>query len=236
PDPAALHAAREALAARLGRDHGPALAALYEAMAVPGPYQPLAEPSGRRALRLAALALLTRAEGPARAQALAREAGNMTERLGAIGALVRAGAGAEALAALERDFADNRLVMDKFYSVQAQLAPPDTALATARALAGRPDFDWQNPNRFRALIAGFGANHAAFHAADGGGYDFIAEWLIRMDKVNPQTAARMSTLFETWRRFDAARRRHAEAALRRIAQEPGLSRNTAEMVSRILAD
>ena len=234
PDPDAIHAAREALATRLGHDHGAALAALYDRVAVPGPYQPLAEPSGRRAERLAALSLLTRAEGPARAQVLAREAGNMTERMGAIAALVRAGAAGEALAALERDFGDNRLVMDKFFAVQVQSAPPAGAVTTARALAGRADFDWQNPNRFRALIAGFGANHAAFHAADGSGYAFIADWLIEMDKVNPQTAARMSGLFETWRRFDATRRSHATAALRRIADQPELSRNTAEMVGRIL--
>ena len=236
PDPATIHAAREALATRLGRDHRTALAALYDAMAVPSPYQPLAEPSGRRALRLAALALLTRAEGPARAQALAAEAGNMTERMGALSTLIRAGAATQALTALEADFADNRLVMDKFYMVQTQLSPPEIALATARALADRADFDWRNPNRFRALIGGFGANHAGFHAADGGGYAFVADWLIRMDKVNPQTAARMSGLYETWRRFDSTHCRHAEAALRRIKDQPGLSRNTGEMVARILGD
>ena len=73
------------------------------------------------------------------------------------------------------------------------------------------------------------------HAADGSGYDFVADWLIRMDAVNPQTAARMTSLFETWPRYDAGRRARARAALERIAARPGLSRNTAEMVTRILA-
>ena len=80
-----------------------------------------------------------------------------------------------------------------------------------------------------------GANHAAFHAADGSGYDFVADWLIRLDPVNPQTAARMMSLFETWPRHDPARRAHAVAALDRIAALPGLSGNTTEMVSRIRA-
>lgn len=58
---------------------------------------------------------------------------------------------------------------------------------------------------------------------------------MRLDPVNPQTTARMSTAFETIGRYDAARQAHARAALERIAALPGLSRNTGEMVTRILA-
>ncbi len=79
------------------------------------------------------------------------------------------------------------------------------------------------------------ANPAAFHAADGSGYDFVAEWLMRLDPANPQTAARMMTAFETWPRHDASRRAAARAALERIAAMPSLSVNSAEMVRRILA-
>ena len=98
-----------------------------------------------------------------------------------------------------------------------------------------PDFDWKNPNRFRALIGGLTANHAGFHAADGSGYDFLAEWLMRLDPVNPQTTARMCSAFETVSRYDAGRQAHARSALERIAALPGLSRNSSEMVTRILA-
>lgn len=114
-------------------------------------------------------------------------------------------------------------------------APPQDAVAVARSLAERDDFDWKNPNRFRALLGGLAANHAGFHAADGSGYAFTADWLIRMDAVNPQIAARMSTAFETWPRYDGTRRGHARSALERIASLEGLSRNTREMVSRMIA-
>ncbi|HRO13620.1 MAG TPA: aminopeptidase N C-terminal domain-containing protein, partial [Paracoccus sp. (in: a-proteobacteria)] len=184
---------------------------------------------------LAVLSLLSRLDGGDRAQALWDGAGNMTERMGALAELVRAGRADAALAALESQFAGNRLVMDKFFAVQPMAAVPADAVRIARGLAERPDFDWRNPNRFRALIGGLTANHAAFHAADGSGYDFVADWLMRLDPVNPQTAARMSSAFETWTRYDAQRRGRARAALSRIAGLPGLSRNTAEMVSRILA-
>ncbi|MBU3537074.1 aminopeptidase N C-terminal domain-containing protein, partial [Alkalihalobacillus clausii] len=93
--------------------------------------------------------------------------GNMTERMGALAALVRVDRADEALAQMEARFADNRLVMDKFFAVQPMAASPGRGVAVARALSERPDFDWKNPNRFRSLIAGLTANHAAFHAVDG---------------------------------------------------------------------
>ncbi|SFY38878.1 alanyl aminopeptidase. Metallo peptidase. MEROPS family M01 [Paracoccus pantotrophus] len=235
PDPDAIHAAREALARDIAAAHEPALARLYEAMATPGPYRPDAEGAGRRSLRLACLGLLSRIDGAARAEALFAAASNMTERQGALEWLIAAGRDAEALAAFAREFAGNRLVMDKWFMVQPLRAAPGLAVARARDLAARPDFDWKNPNRFRALIGGLGANHAAFHAADGSGYDFTVDWLMRLDPVNPQTTARMCSAFETWTRYDATRQAHARAALGRLVAMPGLSRNTSEMVTRILA-
>ncbi|WP_299358975.1 aminopeptidase N [uncultured Paracoccus sp.] len=235
PDPDAIHAAREALATDLARAHERVLAQLHDAMAVPGPYSPDAAAAGRRALRLDALGLLSRLDGGGRARALWNDASNMTERMGALGNLVRLDQAAAALAEMEAEFADNRLVMDKFFSIQVMAAPRDRAAQVARQLAERPDFDWKNPNRFRSLVGGLAANHAAFHAPDGSGYDFVADWLIRLDPVNPQTTARMSAVFETWVRYDEGRRDRARFALTRLADLPGLSRNTSEMVTRVLA-
>jgi aminopeptidase N len=62
----------------------------------------------------------------------------------------------------------------------------------------------------------------------------MADWLIRLDPVNPQTTARMCTAFETWKRYDAGRQALIRAALERILATPDLSRDTTEMVGRIL--
>ena len=140
-----------------------------------------------------------------------------------------------ALAAMEARFGGNRLVMDKWFSVQVAAAPPRGVVATAERLAERPDFDSRNPNRLRALIGGLAANTAAFHAADGSGYRFVAGWVGRIDRTNPQIAARLVQVFETWPRHDARRRDNARTALRGIAELAGLSRNTSEMVSRLLS-
>lgn len=235
PDPDAIHHARAGLARRIAMAHQDLLAELYDTMTVPGAYSPDADAAARRSLRIAALGLLGRIDGGDRAEVLFGIAGNMTERMAALAVLLRLGRGDSALQMLHDEFADNRLVIDKWFGIQVMAAPPSDTVAIAERLAARPDFDWKNPNRFRALLGGLAANHAGFHAADGSGYVFTADWLMRMDAVNPQIAARMSTAFETWPRYDAARRDHARNALERIASLAGLSRNTREMVSRMIA-
>ena len=54
------------------------------------------------------------------------------------------------------------------------------------------------------------------------------------DPLNPQTAARMSTAFETWPRYDTERQSLMRAELSRIQSKSGLSRDLGEMVTRML--
>jgi len=234
PDPLAIHTARRKLTLAIAEAHGGAFAGLYDAMTVPGPYTPDAKAAGVRALRLGALSFLTRLDGGKRAARQFARADNMTEQLGALSALLAIGAAGEQLAAFHRQWSGDRLVMDKWFMLQSLQALPEQAAGVTDTLSRHPDFDWKNPNRFRSLIGGLGANHAGFHADGGAGYDLIADWLIRLDPLNPQTAARMSTLFETWRRYDADRQALMRGALERIGATPGLSRDTTEMVGRIL--
>lgn len=234
PDPVAIHRALETLRHAMAETLETQLSALFESCQVPGPYSPDAVSAGKRALAGAALGLLSRLDGGARAAAQFAAADNMTLQLGALGALLVAGQGAAELAAFYEQWKDDRLVLDKWFSLQVSLAPPETAAATARTLTEHPDFHWKTPNRFRAVIGGFAMNPAGFHDPSGAGYDLVADWLIRLDPVNPQTTARMSTVFETWARYDADRQAQMRAALARIKDTHGLSRDTTEMVSRIL--
>ncbi len=234
PDPDRIHAELRRLAEAIaGRLEGP-LARLYDQLAGDGSFSPDAGQAGQRALRLACLSYLNRIDGGERAAALYDRAGNMTERQGALACLIEAGRAGAALDDFRNRFAGNRLVMDKWFMLQPLCAPPDRAAEVAGRLAADPAFDWKNPNRFRSLLGGLAANHAGFHAASGAGYDLYASWLIRLDPVNPQTAARLSTAFETWRRYDEGRQAKARAALRRIADTPGISRDSSEMVARLL--
>lgn len=235
PDPARICTARQALSLALAQALGPRLAALEAAMRVEGPFSAEAGPAGRRALRLAALALLTRLDAGAAARAAYGAAGNMTESFGALAILLEAGQGAAELADFETRWKGDRLVMDKWFAVQAAMAAPEVLPSVINRLTARPDFDMKNPNRFRAVLGGLAGNHAGFHHESGAGYALLADWLIRLDPLNPQTAARMSTAFETWPRYDADRQALIRGALQRISAAPGLSRDLSEMAGRMLA-
>ena len=85
------------------------------------------------------------------------------------------------------------------------------------------------------MIGALLGNTAGFHDKSGAGYEFVADWLIKLDPVNPQTAARMTTAFETWAMFDGDRQGMMTDALRRIlATDP--SRDVTEIATRILGD
>ena len=238
PDPLAVWRRRRALEAAVATALGDRVRALYEANAVSGPYTPDAASAGRRALRGRALALLTALDPDAAdAEAQFAAADNMTERMAALSLLVSRGRAAEALERFHTGWRHDRLVVDKWFSVQASATPPDAAVETVEALTRHEDFDWRNPNRFRALIGAFAsANPAGFHREDGAGYRLVVDWLIRLDPVNPQTTARLASLLGTWRMFDADRQRLMRGELERLAALPGLSRDTAEIVGRLLRD
>ena len=74
-----------------------------------------------------------------------------------------------------------------------------------------------------------------FHAADGGGYAFLADQVIALDPLNPQVAARLARAFDRWRKFDAGRQAHARKALERIRATDGLSKDVLEVVTKALA-
>jgi len=236
PDPIDIRACQRDLFAAIAEAQEPVFAQLYDEMTVPGPYRPDAASAGRRALRLCALGFLAFRDGGNRAADLFATADNMTEQLGALSTLLFHGRGAEELTAFESRWRDDRLVMDKWFSLQVVHAAPGDAVATATRLTEHPDFVWTRPNRFRAVVGALTANTAGFHHPSGAGYASLADWLIKLDTVNPQTTAGMTTAFETWRRYDADRQAMMRAALERIGATAGLSRDTGEMVSRLLGN
>jgi len=235
PDPTTIYKARNDLNAALATAMGQDLGALYRDMKVSGPYTPDAKAAGNRALRAAVLALISRRDGADAAGAQFGTADNMTEQLSALSCLLAIGQGAGAVADFYRQWQNNPLVMDKWFTLQVSHAAPEAAVQTAQALTEHADFDWKTPNRFRAVIGGFSMmNPAGFHDASGAGYRFFTDWLIRLDPVNAQTTARMCGAFETWRRYDPARQTLIKAQLERLAATPDLSRDSAEMVERML--
>ncbi|WP_104018852.1 aminopeptidase N [Roseovarius nitratireducens] len=233
PDPQAIWEAREALDITRADAMQGTLDALYTAHQVSAPYRPDPDQAGARALANAVLGLITRRDGGARALVQYDAADNMTQQLAALACLMRAGKGTEVSDAFYRQWRHDRLVLDKWFGMQILTAGPAEAAETAARLTEHPDFTIRNPNRFRAVLGALAGFPAGFHHVSGRGYRLMADMLIALDPLNPQTTARMCAAFETWRRYDAARQGMILAQIDRILAAPGLSRDTAEMLGRI---
>jgi aminopeptidase N len=240
-DPDAVLAARQALRRSITTSLAEPLAATYERLSSPGPYSPDADAAERRALKNACLDLLTAAGSSsalARAKRQYERADNMTDRMAALQALALCDC-AERTAALD-DFygryAGDPLIVDKWLSLQAAIPEPAT-LDRVKALTGHPAFSMANPNRVRALIGAFAmSNQTQSNRADGRGYDFIVETVLALDPKNPQLAARLLSALKSWRVLEPTRRALAQAALRRVANTPSLSRDVSDIVQRALSD
>jgi aminopeptidase N len=239
-DPAAIHAAREALRRTIARTLKADLERLHGAQASSGAFSPDAESAGRRALANAALELLASDPTPEAAQRAVghfRNAANMTDAMGALEALKLIGG--EPFEQALRDFyarwQSEPLVVDKWFSVQAR-APGADALGRVLGLTAHPAFDPKTPNRLRALVAGFSQlNPAAFHDPSGGGYRFLADQILAVDRFNPNVAARLIEPLGGFRRFKPELADKMKAELERILSADGLSKNVDELVSRALA-
>jgi aminopeptidase N len=81
------------------------------------------------------------------------------------------------------------LVMDKWFTLQAQIL----GLKDVEKLLDHSLFSWINPNKVRAVLGGLLQNYAVFHAKDGSGYTYLADAILKLDRINPQVAARMAT-------------------------------------------
>ncbi len=99
-----------------------------------------------------------------------------------------------------------------------------------------PAFDLKNPNRVRSLIGAFSqANPLHFHAANGQGYQFLADQIIALNTINPQVASRMAGALTSWRRYDESRQALMKAQLERIMTTADISKDVYEVASKSLA-
>jgi aminopeptidase N len=235
-DPDRLHASRNALRLALAESLNTELRKRYDSLKDKGPYSPDPASAGRRALKNLCLGYLAELGMSALAYEQFRAADNMTDAMAALAALANLDCPERepALAAFYAKWKDEPLVVDKWLAVQSTSRLPGT-LARVTELLGHPAFDLKVPNKVYALVRGFSANHVRFHAADGGGYAFLADQVIALNALNPQIAARIARGFDRWSRFDEGRKAHARRQLERIRDTEGLSKDVAEIIGKALA-
>ena len=238
-DPTAIHAAREALRARIAVHLGGLLTEMHGALQSTEPFSPDAAGAGRRALRNVCLDMLAADPHAAiieRARGHFDAAANMTDAMAGLSALSLLG-GVSFEAALSGFYARWRsepLVVDKWFAVQAR-APGEETLGRVLGLTAHPAFDPRTPNRLRALVVSFSvANPFRFHASDGAGYRFLADQILAVDAFNPTLAARLVAPFGDYARYRKDLAELMKAELARITAHPGVSKNVIELAAKAL--
>ncbi|HED4438399.1 TPA: aminopeptidase N [Pasteurella multocida] len=163
-------------------------------------------------------------------------ANNMTDTLAALSAATKAQLPCRdtLLADFESKWQHDGLVMDKWFTLQAT-RPDDDVLLNVMKLMDHPSFNFNNPNRLRALVGSF-ANHnlKAFHAIDGSGYRFLTDILIRLNESNPQVASRLIEPLIRFSRYDGQRQTLMKRGLERLSEVENISRDLYEKIEKAL--
>jgi aminopeptidase N len=235
----AIHEARKYLRTELAQKLQPEFEKTYLIFQQETAFKIDHESMGRRSLKnvcLGYLAELGSLEYRQLAQIQFRKNANMTDVAGALSVLTHLDCPERerAFSEFENRWRKNTVVMDKWFALQAISYLPNT-LENVRNLTSHPAYDENNPNKIRALISAFSRfNQLRFHAADGSGYDFLAEQVLRLDPLNPQAAARLVSVFNNWKKFAETHKIKMNDQLQRIVKTPKLSGDVFEIVSKAL--
>lgn len=159
------------------------------------------------------------------------KATNMTDTLAAFSLLINTKAAPEVVEKFYNKWQLDKLVMDKWFAIQASSILPGT-LENVKKLLCHKGFDIKNPNNVRALVGTFCMrNTRMFHSSDG--YKFLSEMLLKLDKLNPQIAARLATPFTRYNFLAPKYQDLIKAELVNLAQHD-LSPDLKELVEKSL--
>ncbi|WKT62284.1 aminopeptidase N [Microbulbifer thermotolerans] len=228
--------ARHALAEALKED----LLESYRRLHKDKPYSPEAADIAERSLKNTCLDYLCATED-ADALLLAQQqfdkAANMTDCAAALAALVNYGNETDVDKSLETFYERWKLdtqVVELWFSLQSGSARWGT-LERVQTLMAHPAFELKNPNKVRAVIGAFAnRNFAQFHRTDGSGFEFVAQQVIALDKLNPQIAARLVIPLTRWKKYSSALGEKMRQSLESVMQSGKLSADLYEVVSKSL--
>lgn len=163
-------------------------------------------------------------------------ANNMTDVLSALGCLSHYDTELrqQALDQFYDKWKHDAQVVEKWFAIQVG-SDFSNILDKVKTLMQHEAFTLTNPNKVRSVVGRFCAgNIAHFHAADGSGYEFLADQVLALDEMNPQIAARLIQSMSRWRRYDDKRQALMKKQLERILAKKDLSKDVYEITSRSL--
>jgi aminopeptidase N len=237
----AIHQAREAVRLEIAKKLKGLLVSVYKLCQSDVAYQPDSDGVAQRALKNVCLAYLMADDSGEYVDLCLSQfekSDNMTDTAAAVRGLINcpaevaAGARDKVLAEFYNRWQDEALVVDMWFSMQANSVQPGT-LEKVKTLMSHEAFTLKNPNRVRSLVSAFCMNNTVhFHAGDGSGYQFLADRVIELNAINPQLAARLLSPLTRWGKYDESRQALMRAELQRILAEGDLSPDVYEIASK----
>lgn len=194
--------------------------------------------AGRRALKNTALYYLMASNDSAAYLDIVKHqytsADNMTDKIGALVAINDSYV--ELRNELLIDFANSYknypLVMDKWFTLQAQSQRNDT-LDMVQELTQHPAFDGNNPNKIYALVRAFTMNGKVFNTQSG--YEWIAQEMLRVDAFNPSVAGRVANGFAIISSLSKKYHQLLQPILADVLTCENLSKDVYELISKTYA-
>lgn len=238
-DPSLIEDVRLAFQKAFGLTCQTQLQGLYETLWQTEDNKIEGEAYGRRALRNLCLNLMMKANESTHLAYCQRQfatAKTMTDQVASFALLVNCSDSLvrqEAIDAFYAQWANEELVLDKWFAIQAMSELPNT-LEQVKNLLNHPAFSIKNPNKVRAVIGAFCMyNPRHFHDLNGQGYAFLKEMLVTLDAINPQVSARLANPFTLWQRYDSTRGKLMKKELENLSKLD-LSCDLSEIVNKSL--
>jgi aminopeptidase N len=130
-------------------------------------------------------------------------------------------------------YKNDTLVMNKYFAILASSSREGT-LERVVSLQDDEVYNEKVPNLVRSLIGAFSRNYKYFHSKDAKGYSFLADKIIDIDKINAQIASGLCTSFKIYERLNETNKKLMKIELERVLSTQSLSKNTYEIISKIL--
>ena len=208
---------------------------IYQDNQINEAYSPDADSAARRALKNVALGYLALTKHKDLVCTQYQTSDNLTDRVAALSTLVH-NQMSDAQMALDDFYCryeNDDLVLNKWFAIQS-CAHSDDALEIVKELTKHPKFDLKNPNKLRSVVGAFTMNLCAFNASDGSGYQWFAEKVAEVDKINPSMAAMLFAKMAKYKHFEETASQNAKCILKQLLDGNQLSSISAETVERML--
>ncbi len=129
-------------------------------------------------------------------------------------------------------YQEDALLVDRYFALLG--GTPHLTMDDVAMISAHPAFDLKNPNRARAIVGSIGRNRIALARIGAPLYRWIATEIVKVDKINAVTAARLITPFAKLARLPEPLQDEVRAIGQEMLDSQEISHNLSDQLKRIL--